>query len=494
MNQRDFIVQYLHESRPLFEEISSFLFNHPETRFEEEKSAGFLAEKCEEMGFSVTRGIAGIPTAFVAEYGAGKPVIGFLGEYDALSGLSQVPFGLSPQSEGKAAGHGCGHNLLGTGSFAAACAAKTYLEATGQSGSVKFFGCPGEEGGSGKTFMVREGVFKGLDSAFCWHPSPSNSIMSLSSLANYQVYFRFKGTSSHAANSPHLGRSALDAVELMNVGVQYLREHIISDARIHYAITNTGGISPNVVQAEAEVLYLIRAPQVSQVEEIYQRVRSIAQGAAMMTGTELHEEFDKACSNYISNRPLERILYESLKEIGVQPPTAEEVSFAEGIWKTLNPGEQSNYLELMKGFGYAGTGEELKGKVLHDQISPYEETDAVLAGSTDVGDVSWNVPMAQLSVSTSALGTALHTWQMTSQGISSNAHKAMLRAAGSMALAAVKLFEDDQKLKEIQNAFRKFAKQNPYVCPIPSDVRPSTLDGPLQVSLSAVDGVLGGMV
>ena len=204
-------------------------------------------------------------TAFVASYGTGDPVIGFLGEYDALSGLGQKPNALKCEPDGKENGHGCGHNLLGTGAFAAACAMKNYLEKNKLKGTVKFFGCPGEEGGSGKTFMVREGVFDHVDIALTWHPAPINAIMSLSSLANYQVYFRFKGTPSHAANTPHLGRSALDAVELMNVAVNYLREHVIEEARIHYAITNSGGVSPNVVQANAEVLYLIRAPKISDV-------------------------------------------------------------------------------------------------------------------------------------------------------------------------------------------------------------------------------------
>src|SRR5699024_9548840 len=233
-----------------------------------------------------------IDTAFVATYGSGKPVIGFLGEYDALSGLGQVPNETCQKADGNDAGHGCGHNLLGTAAFAAACAAKDHLEKHNLPGTVKFFGCPAEEGGSGKTYMVREGVFEGVDVALTWHPNKVNSIMSLSSNANYQVYFKFEGISSHAADSAPLGRSALDAVELMSSGVNYLHEHVIPEARMHYAYTNAGGISPNVVQPEAEVLYLIRAPQVKQVEEIYQRVVKIAEGAALMTETKLTIKFD----------------------------------------------------------------------------------------------------------------------------------------------------------------------------------------------------------
>jgi aminobenzoyl-glutamate utilization protein B len=294
-------------------------------------------------------------------------------------------------------------------------------------------------------------------------------------LANYQIYFRFKGLSSHAANSPHLGRSALDAVELMNVGVNYLREHIVPEARIHYAITNTGGISPNVVQADAEVLYLIRAPKVQQVDEIYKRVCKIAEGAALMTETELSIEFDKACSNYIPNRSLEKLLYKSLQEAGIEKPSETEITFAEKLWSTLSEGEKESYLDILRGFGYVGDGSEFEGKYLAETISAYEPSKEVLAGSTDVSDVSWVIPTAQLTASTSALGTPLHTWQMTTQGISSYAHKGMLRAAEAMALTAVKLLTDKEELEAVKQEFNEFKEANSYTCPIPKDVRPSTL-------------------
>jgi aminobenzoyl-glutamate utilization protein B len=472
----EFTKNYLLENKARFEEVSEYIFHHPETRFEEYASAEFLAKACEREGFSVERGVAGIETAFVATYGSGKPVIGFLGEFDALSGLSQEPNKTAYEPWETSNGHGCGHNLLGTGAFAAACAAKKYLEENGLSGTVKFFGCPGEEGGSGKTFMVREGVFEGVDAALTWHPSPSNSIMGLSSLANYQVYFQFKGISSHAANSPHLGRSALDAVELMNVGVNYLREHVIPEARMHYAVTNTGGISPNVVQANAEVLYLIRSPKVSEVDDIYKRVCKIAEGAALMTETEVTIKFDKACSNYIPNRSLEKMLHESLLEAGTEAPTDEEMAYAEKIWESLTQGEQENYLDLMRGFGYSGDGSEFEGKYLADTIAPYSEKEGVLPGSTDVSDVSWVVPTAQLTAATSALGTPLHTWQMTTQGISSFAHKGMFRAAEAMALTAIQLFNNQEDMEKVKKEFQEFQAKNPYTCPIPADVKPSKLN------------------
>ncbi|EQB37943.1 MULTISPECIES: M20 family metallopeptidase [Virgibacillus] len=473
---RSYIKQYLAKNKALFQRISEYIYQHPETRFEEYESSRFLASECEQEGFIVERGVADMETAFVATYGSGSPIIGFLGEFDALSGLGQEPNETEYKPVKVDVGHGCGHNLLGTGSLAAAFAVKSYIEANGLSGTVKFFGCPGEEGGSGKTFMVREGVFDEVDAALTWHPSPANAIMSLSSLANYQIAFKFKGIPSHAANSPHLGRSALDAVELMNVGVNYLREHIIPEARLHYAVTNTGGISPNVVQANAEVLYLIRAPKVTQVDEIYQRVCEIAEGAAKMTGTELGINFDKACSNYIPNRKLESLLYNHMQELGIEQPTDKEKAFAEKIWSSLTDVEKGGYLEVIKGFGYGGDGSEFAGKYLSDSIAEYEPTEGILPGSTDVSDVSWVVPTAQLTASTSALGTPLHTWQMTSQGISSYAHKGMLRAAGAMALTSLQLLLNPSELIEVKQEFHAFREKHPYRCPIPNHVQPSKLE------------------
>ncbi|TWT06757.1 amidohydrolase [Planococcus sp. CPCC 101016] len=467
---------YLSSNRNRFESISQYVWEHPETRYQEFESASFLADELEKEGFIVERGVGGIETAFVASYGEGKPVIGFLGEFDALSGLSQKANSTQQEPlEQGGVGHGCGHNLLGTGSLAAAYAVKAYLTENDISGTVKFYGCPAEEGGSGKTFMVREGVFDGLDVALTWHPSSANTIMSLSSLANYQVYFRFKGIASHAANSPHLGRSALDAVELMNVGVNYLREHVVQEARMHYAITNSGGFSPNVVQSEAEVLYLIRAPKVAQVDEIYKRVCKIAEGAALMTETSMTIVFDKACSNYEPNRTLETILNDKLHEAGAISPTAEEKEFAADIWQTLSEGEKNNFLAGIKSFGYSGDGSEFEGKYLSDIISDYVPSDEVMAGSTDVSDVSWVVPTAQLTTATSALGTPLHTWQMVTQGISSFAHSGMLLSSEAMANTAIHLFNNPKDLQAIKDEHEQKRAKEPYTCPIPEGVKPSAV-------------------
>lgn len=476
-NTADQVREYLKDNREAFINMSDYVFEHPELRFSEHQSAEFLAAECEKAGFEVERGVANLETAFVATYGSGSPVIGFLGEYDALSGLGQVANETSAKPDGNANGHGCGHNLLGVGALAAACATKKYLEENNLPGTVKFFGCPAEEGGSGKTYMVREGVFSDLDVALTWHPADINGIMSVSSLANYQVYFQFEGTSSHAAASPHLGRSALDAVELMNLGVNYLREHVIQEARMHYAVTNTGGISPNVVQANAEVLYLLRAPNVQQVDDIFKRVIKIAEGAALMTETKMTMRFDKACSNYIPNRKLEEILFDSLNDSEVQTPSAEEIAFAKGIWESLTPNEQEGYMTTMRDFGYEGDGSEFEGKYLSDLISPYLPIDRSMAGSTDVADVSWVVPTVQLASATCAIGTPAHTWQMTAQGKSKFAYDGMIRSAEAMAKTAVHLLHNEKDLEQVKQEFEEFKAKNPYTCPIPDDVQPTILEG-----------------
>ena len=288
MNNKQNIIDYLEQNQEKFAKISDKIWNNPEIRFELRESADALINALANEGFEIERNIAEMEDAFIATYGSGSPVIGFLGEYDALSNLSQIADSVEkkPIEEG-ACGHGCGHHALGTGSMAAALAVKQYMLDNNIKGTVKFFGCPAEESGSGKAFMARAGVFKGVDSMITWHPWTENEIWGTSSLANFQIYFNFKGKSSHAAASPHQGRSALDAAELMNVGVNYLREHIIQEARVHYAYLDAGGKSPNVVQPASSLLYFIRAPKSQQVKEIYDRIVKIAQGAALMTETEL---------------------------------------------------------------------------------------------------------------------------------------------------------------------------------------------------------------
>lgn len=341
MTKHSRLSQIIEEKREKLIEVSNQIWQYAETGFEEFKSAELLCKALVDEGFEVDKGVAQIETAFMGTCGSGKPIIAFLGEFDALTGLSQsggiaLP---NPQQVG-GNGHGCGHNLLGTGSLAAAIALRDYMQEHNIKGTVRYYGCPGEEIGGGKTFMAREGVFDDVDIALTWHPGTTNNIMSVATLACYEVYFKFKGKSAHAAASPHLGRSALDAVELMNIGVNYLREHIIPEARVHYALTNTGGSSPNVVQAEAEVLYFVRAPRVSQTEDIYQRICDIARGAALMTGTEVDIDLASALSNVIPNTTLEQVMHENFVKLGVPSYTDEELQFARAIRETLSEEEK----------------------------------------------------------------------------------------------------------------------------------------------------------
>ncbi|EPH3061599.1 M20 family metallopeptidase [Klebsiella aerogenes] len=474
-----FVDDIIESRRDDFCAIADDIWDHPETRFQEFWSAARLADALETEGFQLTRHAGGIPNAFIASYGEGKPVIALLGEFDALAGLSQQAHSAEPTSATPGEnGHGCGHNLLGTAAFAAAVAAKQWLQQHGGSGTLRFYGCPGEEGGSGKTFMVREGLFDDIDAALTWHPEAWAGMFSTSTLANIQAAWRFTGTAAHAANSPHLGRSALDAVTLMTTGSNFLNEHIIEKARVHYAITDTGGVSPNVVQAQAEVLYLIRAPEMADVQQIFARIEKIAQGAALMTETSVSCRFEKACSSYLPNRTLEAAMYQAVCHYGTPQWSNEERAFAADIRATLGVNDIQNSLKNIAGT----SGEEGKAfarrhhdTVLIDEVAPWAATENVLAGSTDVGDVSWKAPVAQCFSPCFAIGTPLHSWQLVSQGRTSIAHKGMLLAGKILGATAIRLFSDRPLLEASQQELAQVLAVSPYQCPIPRDVVPSIL-------------------
>lgn len=479
MSHHDFIERYIDAHQARFTALSDAIWDVPETRFEETQSSAILADALAQEGFAVERGVGNIDTAFIASIGEGKPVIALLGEFDALAGLSQQAGCATPQpvvENGN--GHGCGHNLLGTAGLAAAFAIKAWWAEHGQRGTLRFYGCPGEEGGSGKTFMVREGLFDDVDAALTWHPEGFSGMFNLSTLANIQAAFRFKGVAAHAANSPHLGRSALDAVTLMNTGANFLREHIVQEARVHYAVTHTGGASPNVVQADAEVLYLIRAPQLDQAQDIYQRVINIARGAALMTDTQMTVRFDKACSNYVPNRALEAVMERNLHQFGLPDYSAEEHAFAAAIRATLTKDDLENArLNAARTGGDAGRAwtASLGEKALMDEVAPYAVTHDLLYGSTDVGDVSWVTPTAQCFAPCFAFGTPLHTWQLVAQGRTAIAHKGMCLAAKVLAATALTLLLDEATLARCRAEFMQVRQAQPYVCPIPAEVTPSRL-------------------
>ncbi|WP_240417232.1 M20 family metallopeptidase [Paenibacillus periandrae] len=461
-NAAQSIAEMIEKKRDLYIGVSDQIWEYAETRYEEHQSAELMAKVLEQEGFTVQRAAGGIATAVVGSYGQGKPVIAILGEFDALFGLSQKK-GESLHAPVMIGGngHGCGHNLLGSGMLAAAVAVKAYMEEHKLPGTIRYYGCPAEEGGGGKGFMARNGLFDDVDAAFTWHPESVNAITSKSCLATCQVYFKFKGRSAHAAVSPHLGRGALDAVELMNVGANYLREHLIPEARLHYAITNSGGISPNVVQAEAEVLYKLRVPRSEQLDDMYQRVCNVARGAALMTGTELEIQFDSGSSELIMNRTLEQLMYDQFVKLGVPVFDEMDNQFAAQIRNTLTDAELKNNLPA-----------ELANKNLSDQLEPYDPVGGIFMGSTDVGDVSWKAPTAQCTVASVALGTPFHTWQVVSQGATSIAHKGMLHAGKVVGATALEVLLQPELLKQAKAEHAKELDGRTYQCPIPVDVNP----------------------
>ena len=456
--------------RGAFFALSDRVWEMPELNFEEHRSCAEHDAMLQQQGFRVSRGVAGIPTAVMGEAGEGGPVIAILGEYDALPGLSQQA-GTAEQKPVVAGGngHGCGHNLLGSGSLMAATAVKDYLAAHGLKGRVRYYGCPAEEGGSAKGFMVRAGVFDDVDIAISWHPAPFAGVNNPISLACNEINFHFSGRASHAAASPHLGRSALDAVELMNVGVNYMREHMPSTARIHYAVTDAGGSAPNVVQANATVRYLIRARDLPEMQSLLRRVKKIAEGAALMTETTVRSEIVSGDANLVGNTPLEQLMHQNLERLGPPVFGEQDRAFAAEIQKTLTDEDIKS--------SFARFGMKPRMNVpLCDTIFPPESGDGTLVGSTDVGTVSWVVPTVQMRGATYAIGTPGHSWQLVAQGKAPAAHKGMEHAAKVMAGTAIDLLLDPTLIDAAKVDFRERLAGTPFVNPIPDDVNPPVSD------------------
>ena len=455
---------------------SDAIWDHPEVNFHEDYSAGVIRSLLEQSGFAITDRLGGMPNAFRAEYGSGKPVIAYLGEFDALSSLSQeAGCAVKKPIKDGAPGHGCGHNLLGVGALGAAIAVKEMIERGQLSGTVVYFGTPAEETGSAKAFLARDGFFDGVDAMLTWHPWDYTGIWPGGSLANVKMIFRFKGRSAHAAGSPELGRSALDALELMNVGVQFLREHVPEDTRIHYAITNSGGASPNVVQAYAETVYLVRSPRLADLEGIKQRVIDCARGAAIMTGTEMEMEFIKGCSNILPNTTMEELLVSAMHDIGVPQYDEDELALAKSLHDALESPEKT--LAKISRLCSAKQRAEVmahQGEPMYAFIAPHTPTDSpLITVSTDAGDASWCAPTSQISVAAWAADTPAHTWQVVSIGKSSIAHKAMLFAAQVIGTVGAQLMANPDLLAQAKEEFDSRTKDAPYVCPIPKDVKPS---------------------
>ena len=407
-----------------FKEISMNIWEYAELDFNEFKSAQLLQQTLEAEGFSIQSEAAGMPTAFVASYGSGQPVIAILAEYDALPGVSQEAVPYLQKREGSESGHACGHHLFGAGSTAAAIAVKDWLEKSGMEGTIRLYGTPAEETAGGKVYMVRDGLFEDVDVALHWHPSSVNAAGAHTSTATKEAKFRFYGQASHAAGAPERGRSALDGVEAMNYMVNLMREHVPQETRIHYVITR-GGEAPNVVPAFAEVYYYVRHPEAKVVKTLFDRVAQAAEGAAKGTGTRMEYEVVGGLHSLVPNESLQKEMHALLEEVGGINYNEEEMAFAEKIITTFSETEVS--LEMAK------------------EIMPYGISHG--AGSTDVGDVSWVVPTAGLSAATWVPGTSAHSWQAVAAGGTGIGQKGMLVAAKTLALMAAKLYQSPKLIE-----------------------------------------------
>lgn len=453
------IWEHVEAHKSKFFDLSDRIWDRPELNYREFFAASEHSRALASEGFAVTEALAEIPTAIMGEAGSEGPVIAILGEYDALPALSQEA-GLAeerPLVPG-GSGHGCGHNMLGSASLLAAVAVKDWLVQTGLPGRVRYYGCPAEEGGSSKSFLVRAGAFDDVDVAISWHPFPFTGVSIPVSLAAVEMEFTFHGRAAHASVAPHLGRSALDAVELMSVGVNYMREHMPSSARVHYAIIDSGGIAPNVVQPRAVVRYLVRARDLNDMWNLVERVKKIAEGAALMTETTVEVNQLSGEANLVANAPLEEAMQENLLRLGGPGFDSLDQGFAAKIQRTLKPEDIRSL--------YGRHGLPIGSEPLCEQIYPLygAPTDAI--GSTDVGTVSWVVPTVQCRVACFAVGTPFHSWQLVAQGKSPAAHKGIAFAAKAMAGVAADVLSSAGLLSAAKDAFKRFRDENDFRNPI----------------------------
>src|SRR5215469_12511066 len=447
------LMQLVEQNAPVWKEVSKQIWGYAELGYHETKSSALLQEQLKTAGFRVQVGVADEPTAFIASYGEGKPVIAILGEFDALPGLSQQTVPEKDPVKAGTSGHGCGHNLLGAGAALAAVSLKQYMEAHHLPGTLRYYGTPAEEGGSGKVYMVREGAFKDVDVVLHWHPADRNSVNNGGMLAVVSAKFTFHGVAAHAAMAPDRGRSALDAVMLMGSGVEFLREHVPSNTRMHYIISK-GGVAPNVVPDLAEMQLMARSPSNLTLADVWDRLQKIAQGAALMTGTTMEMRNIGSDANIIPNDPLAALAQKDLMEVGGYTLDAEQRKFALALQKTLgtdNPPslDMSNEIEPLRKF---------------DPNQP--------AASTDVGDVSWTVPTIGFAAATFVPGTAAHTWQAAAAAGMSIGQQGMVIASKAIALTAIDLLTDPGLVQAAKADFaRQLAGKN-YYTPIPANQKP----------------------
>jgi aminobenzoyl-glutamate utilization protein B len=432
-DDRAAILQRIESRREAYATVAKQIWGFAEVGFQEQKSSALLQQQLRAAGFQLKSGVADMPTAFVATFGSGKPVIGIIGEFDALPGLSQEAQTAARHAiEENGAGHGCGHNLLGTGALAAAIAVKEWLASSGHAGTVRYYGTPAEEGGSGKVYMVRAGLFSDVDAVVTWHPGDRNEASPTSSTANITGKFRFRGVAAHAAAAPDRGRSALDAVEAMDYMVNMMREHVPQETRIHYIITR-GGAAPNVVPDFAEAYYYARQQNMKILDGIWERIVSAAKGAAMGTGTTMELEVTGAVYNVLPNDYLSGVMNKNLERVGGFAYTPEEAKFAVDIRKSLTDPPD------------VAVGSQ-------EQVRPMR-SGGVNSSSTDLADVSWNVPTVSLVAATFAPGVPAHSWQATACAGGTIGVKGMMVAAKSMALTTIDLFTDPAHIQKAKAEF-----------------------------------------
>lgn len=440
---------WLASKEPQIISLAQTLWNHAELGYQEVASSSQLMSALEEEGFTVTSGVAGIPTAFVAEYGSDGPVIGILAEFDALPGISQSASPFVEEIADKHAAHACGHHLFGAGSVGAALTIKHWLAQSGNKGRIRLYGTPAEEGGSGKVYMVREGLFDDTDVVIHWHPGDTNSASPFTTLANKSAKFRFKGISAHAAAAPEFGRSALDGVEAMNMMVNLMREHVPQETRIHYVVT-AGGNAPNVVPNFAESFYYARHPNAATLEGIWERLLNTARAAALGTGTTVEWEVIHGNHSILPNETLAKIMYDNLSREGGIKYNDEEAAYAEKIIATFP--------------------EEKRREPGPDVIETYAFKQSM--GSTDVGDVSWNVPTVGLSTATWVPGTSAHTWQAVAAGGMSIGHKGMMLAAKVMAQTGIDLLSQPELIANAKTEFEQRRGDDFNYAPLLGDREP----------------------
>ena len=463
-------IDFIEKNRDYLIKISDNIWSNPELGLYEEKSSKFLSDALENAGFSVEKGLAKMPTAFTATYGSGKPVIGILGEFDALPNLSQdkVPY-KKPIKKGDS-GHACGHNLFGTASLGACLAVKKAIDSGDLKGTIRFYGTPAEEIFNAKGYMITNGLFDDVDIALSWHPSSFNMTNYLIANAMNSIIFKFHGIAAHAAADPYNGRSALDAVELMNVGCNYLREHMLPDCRLHYVIKK-GGEAPNIVPADAEVWYFVRGINRKHVDDLYKRVKKVAKGAAMMTETELEIDFLSATYDTHYTKSVQKVVEEKLQKVGAPNFDDEDRKFAEEIKKTIPKNSLEGILGLIPE-QFKPMAKELFKKPLCDIVLPAFGQGKSMGGSTDVGDITYKVPTAEFVTACAVIGTPGHSWQQVAAGGMSIGHKGMLTAAKVLALSAIEFMQNPKLVEKAKKDFKKWTQGKEYKSPFPEDLIP----------------------